>query len=165
MAFMNWQISPFGTYIIDITLAGGTAQAYFLIGFPGDQSSLSAPSTVLTASLAVETATALLTALEGLSGVTSASMTEISAPQLSPGQLYFPAAQWAYYFSQVDQEEVIDGWYAGSQMSLLLSSPADGLLSQGQVDSLAAGLSSTLNAVSGVSGVDLTQATYTPTTA
>lgn len=171
MGTLNWALGFGATWIIDITTGSGSARAYFQTAFPADQASLSEPSPVLTSDLAAAMATALQSAVEALGGVTAAAVTAMTFSDSFPGQFHFPAGTWAFYattLAQVDDDGdtlLIDGWYSASQAWLVLSSPADGILTQDQADSLAASLTTAFNATAGVTGAALAQATFTPATA
>lgn len=135
--FNTWAV-----WVLDITTTGGTTQAYLITGFPGaGTGGTHAQSAALAAGLQSD--------ISGVSGVTACDLTEVtmSGTSLSVGILYstwaasFPAADWAMY----------SGMPSGQftpPVALLTRFPADGILAQGDADSLAASVEAAYNALS-----------------
>ena len=160
MSSLKWQMGAgLVMYVFDVTTATGTAQMYLGTEWPEDDaSSLTATDTAMLAA-------ALTTAISALSGVTGCTQTELAVT--GPSQVILPrwvlefdSASWASWTLGLT---ILDG-YGFTNAYLYSTSPADGQLTQTQMDSLAAVLVTSCSALSDVTSCVSVQDAVTPVT-
>ncbi|HMH94280.1 MAG TPA: hypothetical protein VK586_24755, partial [Streptosporangiaceae bacterium] len=141
-------------YALDITTSGEDTQLVFYAAFPSD-------GTSLTEADAADLADGVRTSVLGLSGVTGCTLTPMKVngvqipdePSFTEGQTWsftFPASEWANYWGEFAAPYSFEP--QNSAAGFMARSPADGVLSSGDLDSVASDLSSALNGLTGVSG-------------
>jgi hypothetical protein len=137
------------TWVLDITTASATAQMFLNIGWP----SWNLPD--LTQAQANATSSAMQTTVNGLTGVTSTSLNVLNTNGNAPGDMapaegvQLSAADWRGY--QIEFTMTVYGSPSVNGAWLYTSSPADGVLTSADVDSVAAAIEAVIAAYSGVS--------------
>lgn len=155
----NFKWSPYlgsASYVLDIVTGSGNTQMYLGLAY-GSVDSL---GTGLTQTDADNTAAAMRTAVNGLTGVTGSTLTAFSNPG---GYLLFDSAAYANF--QLDLE-IPDSFASPDHVLnyLVTASPADGILSSGDLSTVTAAVRTYMLGMSNVVSCTVTQLTVTPAT-
>ncbi len=142
------------SYVLDITTGSGSTQMFLGLSY-GSTDSL---GTGLTQTDANNTAAALRTAVNGLTGVTGSTLTAVSAPD---SYTLFDSAAYANF--QLDLE-IPDSFANPDHVInyLVTASPADGILSSGDLSTVTAAVRTQMLGMSNVVGCTVTQLAVTP---
>lgn len=157
-----------GCWVLDIITTSGSSQIWFSTAYPNpgveweaDPPQFSYDALTLTDS--DDTAAALKLAVDGLEQVTSSTLTAFEVSGTGGASVIFPQDEWQNYTFAITIPAQ-DGQTYDSAL-LTTRSPADGMLSQGDIDTVTAALQTFISGLSTVVSVAIVQQTATPATA
>jgi hypothetical protein len=149
MSNVKWLPGGPGSYVLQIVTTSGDTSMFLATQYPGDD------GTSLTQADADNTATALKTAVDGLSGVTGSTLTPLTGLGV---QCIFDSAAWANY--QFTAETPSEWGYPNIQ--LVAASPADGMLTSGDLTTVTSAVVSFAETLTDVTGCTVAQETVSP---
>jgi hypothetical protein len=166
--FNNVDYPVGGGWVLDITTSSGSTQMWFYTAYPspGAEQYADPPQysyDALTETDSDNTADELQTAVNGLSGVTDSTLTALGITGVQGATFLFPQDDWQSYTFAITLPAQ-DGQTSDSAQ-LLTRSPADGMLSQGDIDTVTAALQTYIGGLDTVTDVDIVQQAVTPATA
>jgi len=158
-----------GAWVLDIITGTGNTQMFFSTAYPspGYMQYNDPPIysfDALTEADSDGTAAALKTAVDALSGVVGSTLTAFSVTQGVGVHLLFDA-NWSNFLFNITLPTEISGQENGSDSAqLTTASPADGKLSQADIDTITASLVAHIKTLNTVADCSVVQSVVTPAT-